>query len=388
MMKPETEKTHVFCRNTITAAVFIIPFFQQNNTFQNFFSKIVQNSLDIKICSVIIFFSNSFLYIVSQFLKITWRESKAMYFCKIVQIDPIRKIILGKKIKFENFWLFSALAIANCFGLFPVNINHENPQKINFKWASPRTFVSIVFIICSSLTTCCILKAQTEKGPLTTSNIIGIVFYLSCTIIFILFFKIAQNFGLLIVKWSKTESYFMTAAYTLPSKSWSLKKRILTVTFIYLTVSFLEHFLFVISDITVLVEFMEFCKLNETNYVEILIRRQFSFLLKNLPLQYNHALGFILEYLNFSYTFSWNFLDLFIILISIGISFLYEKLNCRLNCYTGLLVNEEVWSEMRFHYVKVCELLYFINRKMGEIIIISSFIDGYFILMQLLNITA
>lgn len=289
--------------------------------------------------------------------------------------------------KFYYFFLFSALVIANCFGLFPINVNNANPEKIQFKWASPRTIYSTFFIIGSTLTACCVLKVQAEQGPLTPSNIIGIVFFASCTIVLIFLFKISQIFGVLMVQWTKTEFYFSTVSYKLPSKSWSLKKRISTMTFIYLTLSLIEHLLYLISNMTVLAKSMEFCKLNQTNYAEIFISRHLNFILTNSPFQYNHAIGFILEYLNFSYTFSWNFLDLFIIIISIGIGFLYEQLNCRLHCCKGLLVNEKVWSEIRFHYVKVCELLWFINSKTGEIIILSSFIDGYFILMQLLNIT-
>lgn len=98
-------------------------------------------------------------------------------------------------------------------------------------------------------------------------------------------------------------------------------------------------------------------------------------------------IGFALEYLNFSYTFFWNFLDLLIILISIGIAYLFEKINWRLQNIKRLMVDESVWEEIRVHHVQVTELLNFINGVMGAIIIVAYFIDGYFILLQLLNIT-
>lgn len=53
----------------------------------------------------------------------------------------------------------------------------------------------------------------------------------------------------------------------------------------------------------------------------------------------------------------------------------------------GLLVNEDVWAEIRYHYVQVYELLHFINTIIGEMLLFACFIDGYFILVQLLNIT-
>lgn len=149
----------------------------------------------------------------------------------------------------------------------------------------------------------------------------------------------------------------------------------------------LEHVLYQAIEIHKLVYDLEVCKPPDVNFAEVFITRHLKFIIENLPFRYNKLIGFVLEFLNYSYTFFWNFLDLFIILTSFGISFLFEKLNNRLNNLKGLLLNEQRWEEIRFHYVKICELLNSINDKMGEIIAIACFIDGYFILVQLLNIT-
>jgi gustatory receptor len=189
------------------------------------------------------------------------------------------------------------------------------------------------------------------------------------------------------VKWIETESYFSYKDYPMPPESWILKKRIFFSTVLYLFVSTLEHVFYHLSEIYKYVYDVQMCKPEGINLVEAYVFRHLSFIIKHLPFSYNHFIGVGLEYLNFSYTFYWNFLDLFIILISIGMSFLFEKVNWRLQNYKGLLVNQDVWAEIRFHYVKVCELLQICNNKMGAIITIACFIDGYFILVQLLNIT-
>lgn len=288
---------------------------------------------------------------------------------------------------FNQCFSFSAIRIGKVFGLFPIEIDSKNPNEIRFKWRALKTFFSIIFIIGSFLTTCVVLKSQTEKGPLTASNIVGIIFFSSCCTISILFFKISQRLRLFMVHWTETESFFTCVEYQLPPKSWTLKKRILVCTILYVFLSTLEHVCYQASEIFNLIYAIQVCKPLKIDFAETFIGRHLSFIVEHIPFRYNHFIGFVLEYLNFSYTFFWNFLDLFIILISIGIKFLFEEFNSMLQNYRGLLVNETVWADIRFHYIKICELLKFINNLMGESIVLACFIDGYFILVQLLNIT-
>jgi gustatory receptor len=286
-----------------------------------------------------------------------------------------------------NFPFLVAMRVGKCFGLFPLDIDVRDCRKISFKWMSLRTMFSLIFIISSSLTALCVLKEQVKHGPLTASNIIGIIFFTSCSIVCIIFFRISQNLRDIFSEWSQTELVLSHESYTLPTNRWKLKRRILFSTVLYLTLSISEHILYLTSNIITFSYAVNFCKKFEQNHLEAFILRHLNFIFVNLPFNYNHILGFSIEYLNFSFTFFWNFLDLFIILISIGINYLYEKLNYRLESLRGLLVNEKVWSEIRLHYVQICELLQFVNSKIGAAVLISSLIDGYFILMQLLNIT-
>lgn len=193
---------------------------------------------------------------------------------------------------------------------------------------------------------------------------------------------------MLMINWMNVEALFLSDEYKLPNSRWSLRKRLLVCTIVYLTFSLLEHAWFLTSDIYKLVKELDVCnKTNSIEFVEYFISRHLEFVIENLPIRYNHFVGFAIEYLNFSYTFYWNFLDLFIILISIGIAFLFEKLNSRLQSYRGQRVDESVWAEVRFHYVEILELLQLVNENLNVMIFLACFIDGYFVLSQLINIT-
>lgn len=189
------------------------------------------------------------------------------------------------------------------------------------------------------------------------------------------------------INWMQTEAFFGFDEYKLSANSWTLKKRTLICTSVYLTISAVEHVLFHSSELYSLLYKLDYCNKTKNDIFQIYISSHFDFIYKNLPFAYNLFNGIILEYLAISCTFIWNFLDLFIILTSIGVSFLYEKLNSRVQNLRGLKMSEKIWAEIRNHYVKIQELMTFINQLMGEMIMFACFVDGYFILVQLLNIT-
>lgn len=245
----------------------------------------------------------------------------------------------------------------------------------------------MVFVIASSLTTLMVLKKQVDAGPLTAHNIVGVIFFSSCSIICIMFLRVAHNFKKLMVRWTDVELNFSSIDYQLPTKCWSLRKRLVITTVAYLTLSTFEHSLYLSTEIHKFLYDVNICKPKDIDMLEVFISRHLGFVVNNLPFKYNIYAGLFIEYLNFSYTFVWNFFDLFIILISIGIAFLFEKINSRVDNFKGLIVNENVWAEIRSHHVQVSELLQHVNDAMGSIFTFSCFVDGYFLLVQLLNIT-
>ena len=161
----------------------------------------------------------------------------------------------------------------------------------------------------------------------------------------------------------------------------------IVITTAYLCLAIFEHFCSLVSFFCNLqIDIVE-SNLTVADPVELFITRHIGYSVNNIPYRYNHFLGFFLEYLNFSCTIWWNFLDLFIVLISIGISFLFERVNIRMQNLKGLMLDENVWAEIRYHHFQVLELLQTVNESLNEMLILACFSDGYVILCQLVNIT-
>lgn len=294
------------------------------------------------------------------------------------------------KIEIYSFELspHTALRVSQLFGLFPVNFEAENPKEIQFCWRSWRAAVSVIFIVCVTFTALTILKVQVQQGPLTASNIAGVIFFSSCAFVAIQFLRVALSLKEFMVLWTQTEAHFTAnAAYTLPRKPMTIRRKFKAVTFGYLLLALVEHLLFHSSKFYDLFYDMKVCNQSDIDYIKTYTKRNLGFIVDNLPFEYNNIVGLLMQYLILSYTFAWNFLDLFIILVSLGIINLFEKVNWRVKNMRGLLIGESVWAEIRFHHVQVQELLAYVNSLIGVMVVFACFMDGYFILLQLLKLT-
>lgn len=112
------------------------------------------------------------------------------------------------------------------------------------------------------------------------------------------------------------------------------------------------------------------------------------------------------EYVNISMTFTWTFVDLFIMIISIAISTKFKMINERLEHFKGRvgamfkllnlstnhfnimfqIVNEAFWDEIRCHYNKLCELNELVDDALGFMICTACLSDLYYVCLQLLNV--
>lgn len=224
--------------------------------------------------------------------------------------------------------------IAQLFGLFPLdNISSNNPDAIKFKWKSFRTIFSLLFLLSSFSVAFLVLYKKAEEGSLSPSNIIGFIFYGNCACVCLFFFLLSQHWQKIMIFWSKSEQCFSTLKYKNNLKSWSLKKRINVCLYTMLLLAFLEHLLFVTSEAKKILHRNNACNKTVDNFVKQFISIQIYHVFS--VIQYTHLTGAIAEYLNFSFTFYWSYVDLFLMLISIGISTRFQQINDRVKCFKG-----------------------------------------------------
>lgn len=109
-------------------------------------------------------------------------------------------------------------------------------------------------------------------------------------------------------------------------------------------------------------------------------------------LEFNTHIDSISQSYNFAFTFAWNYMDVFIMAISLGLSTRFQQINLRLarlmqtSVARTPFIHPSLWREVRLHYVQLCELLDSVDENLAALILLSCANNLYFICFQLLNI--
>lgn len=234
------------------------------------------------------------------------------------------------------------ILISQTFGLFPVSgIRSKNPQDITFRWISLRLVFSSFFIIYDVFALKTVAGVQFGTG-INARNAAGILFFGNCICINILFLKLSLEWKTIMIRWMNLETLFTKDRYKVDPKLWSMSRQIKVFTIFYLFFALIEHLLSVATEFQKMFFRMAHCNKTIDRYAEYIISNHLSHFFHNVP--YNHFYGVTLEYFNISTTMSWNFLDLFIVAISIGLSTRFKQLNNRIKQFKGRVRSCQVSS--------------------------------------------
>jgi gustatory receptor len=116
-----------------------------------------------------------------------------------------------------------------------------------------------------------------------------------------------------------------------------------------------------------------------------------AFYVRNYPqawliFSYNGWLASLIKFFNVILTFAWSYTDLFVIIISIGLTSKFEQLNDELRKMKGRRgINADYWSEYRVYYREIVGLVAVVDKAVSKIILISISNNLFFICVQLLR---
>ncbi|XP_053691094.1 gustatory receptor for sugar taste 64a-like [Sabethes cyaneus] len=278
--------------------------------------------------------------------------------------------------------------LGQLFGIFPIcGIFSKDPQQVYFKWFSFRVFVNLVVLISG------VLNAVTEfirlqNVGVNAKNINGVIFFIDCCIINVLFLHVATRWNRVAVMWDQVDRVFIKESYRLATW-WTMGRKMRLAVAVLLFFAFSEHLLSIVNLVNNLKEEIKNCgwERNVTDFFKQYSLSKYKNFYDMFP--YHPLSAVFLMYISTALTIFWNYLDIFIIALSIGIAGRFEQINMLLRTMTdgGLLPNEAFWIRIRTDYVLVCELLETIDRVVSWLVLISCATNLYFICLQILNVS-
>lgn len=215
-----------------------------------------------------------------------------------------------------------------------------------------------------------------------------------------LFLELARKWPELMRFWGDIEQILPPLRTQFEKRKLAVKIRIITFTvmiislgkyfvksknrikiFHYLLLSKAEH---VLSMVTI-VESTKRCKVHENS--EDFVKDFFFAQLSQLFAVTEYAVwkAFLGKYLNIICTFLWSYMDLFVMLMSVGLSSRLKILNDDLERVKGLNMSAVYWSKRRLQYRRLCILVEHIDNAMSKLTIISFTNNLFFVCVQLLR---
>ncbi|KAM8709837.1 hypothetical protein ACLKA7_016614 [Drosophila subpalustris] len=216
---------------------------------------------------------------------------------------------------------------------------------------------------------------------------VGLVFFTFVQCACILFINLARRWPPLIRYWTRLELIFTKPPYEVLQNNLINRVRLPALIIVALSVG--EHALYQSSAIVGFEKRIKYCaKANHTtadtsfdNYM----LHNYDYVFEVMP--QSRIIAVFILLINGMCTFIWNYMDLFIMIVSKGLAYRFEQISMRIRKLEHENnVAESTFIEIREHYVRMCELLERVDNALSSIILLSCMNNLYFICCQLLNI--
>lgn len=204
----------------------------------------------------------------------------------------------------------------------------------------------------------------------------ALIFYGSNLTAVFLFGVLARKWPELMIFWEETDAKIPKNQSHKDASI--LSRRIKTVTIVVMTLSLIEHALSIASGI-----YRAYRCVGIRSSLEGYFKQSFPQLF--YATDYDEIKGFCAQVINLYCTFSWNFMDLFIMVISIGLTRRFQQINQSIGMLCGKNVSQKYWELHRIQYQQLCDLLTVVDQNMAYLILLSFSNNLYFICIQLLH---
>lgn len=161
--------------------------------------------------------------------------------------------------------------------------------------------------------------------------IVGFVFFSYTTICTIVFFLIAVNWQQLMMVWKEKEQRFLSHPYKPYGSKLSIKIRFTAA--IVIVLAFTEHVLFVTTSAYNQYKVVKYCNWTIEEPLSYFLKNQFHFFF--VQINFKLPLGVFVEIMNVSFTFGWNYMEIFVMVVSLGLVTRFWQINYRLDALKG-----------------------------------------------------
>lgn len=241
------------------------------------------------------------------------------------------------------------LVMGQLFAIMPVkNVRSKNPADLRFSWKSFRTFYAIFAFIILFIYSILTVYWSVFVGNIEFIRFVPVIFYCSNTYTILTFVMLARRWPELMKQWLKVESGLPKYAtinekrllahkikiVSITIMTLSLSKNQLIQTFYLIYINYFysaEHLLSIVTNLPISTK----CNSQRDRVRDYFIVEYDQFF---RFVEFTVFNAIIVKWINILGTFAWSFMDLFVMLIAIGLSTRFHQLNICLKKAKGKVI--------------------------------------------------
>lgn len=193
-----------------------------------------------------------------------------------------------------------------------------DPKNLKFKWLSLRTIHTAIIILGLAVLTILSVIHTLSISPNIT-KLTTIIFFLSNLYAMICFLLIARKFPYVMKRWLEVEASLPRVKHQ--EHQYIMTRKIRIVGFSFLMTSLAEHLL----SMTKSIYFAQYCKIYNDDTTEAYYHKAAALVFD--VFDYSLLRGILTSMFLVTGTFMWNYMDVFIMIISFGLFNLFKQIN-------------------------------------------------------------
>ncbi|XP_045471607.1 gustatory receptor for sugar taste 64e-like isoform X2 [Harmonia axyridis] len=266
------------------------------------------------------------------------------------------------------------VTIGQFVGLMPLKkIKKNGKYDFYFQWFSPRIIYYFVNVVSSfSIGIFCIIEFSVYGFQLDKAG--TLMFYVLNFFGAMVFLNISRYWSHIMDEWTHTE---------IALKSFRevkhFKRRLILTTVVATILATVEHLLFILNDISK----TSVCKGEETNKIEEYFNIAHPQVFRLVAFSYWAAV--LVKLANIISTFTWNYTDSFIILISSGLAVRFKQIAETIQNKNLQESDDKYWRETREDFNKLYQLCTVVDKHISLLVTVSFANNIFFICIQLYN---
>uniref|UniRef100_A0A182WQV6 Gustatory receptor n=1 Tax=Anopheles minimus TaxID=112268 RepID=A0A182WQV6_9DIPT len=268
------------------------------------------------------------------------------------------------------------LTMAQLFSIMPLRgILAKDPRKLRFSYTSGRAVYAYVCALgIGFLAVMAVYFFASKRYHF--QKMVTAFFYCYNLYAMYRFGRLGQQWPGLMVKWTRVDD-------SLPPQKDLFERAVLAYriklcSIMVMTLSLSEHLLSIVAA----VHYSNNCPAVHDPY-EAFFKSNFAFVYYYFS--YSTWRGFLTKFFNVICNFIWSYVDLFVIVISMGLSHSFRRINAYLFLHKREKMSEQFWGEQRQKYRNVCDLVTTVDDHISAITMLSISNNLFFICVQILN---